>query len=128
MIAALTNHRWQSTLFAFAAGLATLTFRHNRAQVRYRGFSASVKFFIPLALRMKLGSHFRWALAANEIAMPAVSPPIEGRAAVCGNDVVHPGAASSGLDSDCALRFVGVWIRIDRVDPLSRLAARSRGG
>ena len=35
MIWAFTNHVWQSTLYAAAAGLLTLAFRNNRAQVRY---------------------------------------------------------------------------------------------
>lgn len=74
----MTNHLWQSTIFALLAGLATLAFRKNRAQVRYwLWFSASFKFFIPLALLMSLGSHFEWAPAANSIATPAVSMAIE---------------------------------------------------
>jgi len=78
MIAYLTNHLWQSTLFAVIAGLATLAFRKNRAQVRYwLWFSASFKFFIPLALLMSLGSRFEWAPAANNTAAPAVSLAIE---------------------------------------------------
>jgi uncharacterized protein (TIGR03435 family) len=78
MIAYLTNHLWQSTLFAVIAGLATLAFRKNRAQVRYwLWFSASIKFFIPLALLMSLGSRFEWAPAANNTAAPAVSLAIE---------------------------------------------------
>jgi len=32
MIAELTNHLWQSTLFALAAGLLTLALRKNRAR------------------------------------------------------------------------------------------------
>lgn len=73
----MTNHLWQSTLFAILAGLATLAFRKNRAQVRYwLWFSASIKFFIPLALLMSLGSRFEWAPAANTAA-PAVSLAIE---------------------------------------------------
>jgi len=74
----MTNHLWQSTLFAVMAGLATLAFRKNRAQVRYwLWFSASFKFFIPLALLMSLGSRFEWSPAANRIATPAVSYAIE---------------------------------------------------
>jgi hypothetical protein len=34
MIGALTNHLWQSTLFAVVAGLLTVAFRQNRANVR----------------------------------------------------------------------------------------------
>jgi bla regulator protein blaR1 len=51
------NHLWQSTAFALAAGLLTLAFRRNRAQVRYwLWLAASVKFLIPFALLMSLGS------------------------------------------------------------------------
>ena len=58
MIGELTNHLWQSTLFAVAAGLLTVAFRKNRAQVRYwLWFSASLKFLIPFSLLMSLGSH-----------------------------------------------------------------------
>src|SRR5580704_4649182 len=74
----MINHLWQSTLFAVIAGLATLAFRKNRAQVRYwLWFSASIKFFIPLALLMSLGSRFEWKPAADNIASPAVSLAIE---------------------------------------------------
>jgi bla regulator protein blaR1 len=78
MMAELTNHLWQSTLFAAIAGLAMLAFRKNRAQVRYwLWFSASLKFFIPLALLMSLGSRFEWAPAANDVAPTVVSIAIE---------------------------------------------------
>src|ERR1035441_6323880 len=74
MIAELTNHLWQSTFFAAAAGLLTVAFRGNRAKVRYwLWFSASVKFFVPFALLVYLGSHLGWVPAARSIAAPAVS-------------------------------------------------------
>ena len=74
MIGAWTNHLWQSTLFAFAAGLLTVAFRKNRAPVRYwLWFSASFKFFVPFSLLMSLGSHLGWAPAAAKIATPSVS-------------------------------------------------------
>jgi uncharacterized protein (TIGR03435 family) len=72
----VTNHLWQSTLFAIAAGLLTLAFRKNRAQVRYwMWFSASIKFFLPLALLMSLGSRFE--PSSKSIAAPAISDAIE---------------------------------------------------
>lgn len=78
MIAALTNHLWQSTLFAVAAGLLTLAFRRNRAQVRFwLWFSASIKFFIPFALLMSVGSRLEWAPAANAAAAPDFELAIE---------------------------------------------------
>jgi len=70
----LTNHLWQSTLFAIVAGLLTAAFRKNRAQVRFwLWFSASFKFLVPFSLLITLGSHLQWAPAAPKIAAPAVS-------------------------------------------------------
>src|SRR5580700_1892833 len=61
MIGELTNHLWQSTLFAIAAGLLTLAFRNNRAKVRYwLWLSASLKFFIPFSLLISIGSQLEW--------------------------------------------------------------------
>jgi bla regulator protein blaR1 len=70
----MTNHLWQSTIFAVAAGFLTLAFRRNRAQVRYwLWFSASLKFLIPFSLLMSLGSYVKWTPAARTIAMPVLS-------------------------------------------------------
>jgi bla regulator protein BlaR1 len=61
MIAALTNHLWQSTLFGAVAGLLALVLRQNHARVRYwLWLLASVKFLIPFAVLVQLGSHLGW--------------------------------------------------------------------
>jgi bla regulator protein BlaR1 len=74
MMSQLTNHLWQSTLFAVVAGVLTIAFRANRAQIRYwLWFSASLKFFIPFSLLMTFGSQLEWAPAAKKIARQAVS-------------------------------------------------------
>ena len=74
MTSELTNHLWQSTLFAATAGLLTIAFRKNRARVRYwLWLSASFKFLFPLSLLMSLGSHLEWAPAAKKIGTPAIS-------------------------------------------------------
>jgi hypothetical protein len=74
MIPALTNHLWQSTLFAIAAWLLTVAFRKSRAQVRYwLWLSASFKFFIPFSLLISLGSHLGWSLAPARIVTETVS-------------------------------------------------------
>ena len=74
MIGELTNHLWQSTLFAVAAGLLVFAFRKNRAQIRYwLWLSASLKFLLPFSLLISLGSHLGWAPAANRTAAQAVS-------------------------------------------------------
>ncbi len=69
MIGELTNHLWQSTLFAVAAGLLTVAFRGNKAQVRHwLWFSASMKFLLPFALLMSLGSHLERTPSLQKIA------------------------------------------------------------
>jgi bla regulator protein BlaR1 len=74
MMSQLTNHLWQSTLFAVAAGSVTNVFRANRAQIRYwLWFSASLKFLIPFSLLMVFGSQLDWAPVAKKIARQTVS-------------------------------------------------------
>ncbi|HWE53618.1 MAG TPA: M56 and DUF3738 domain-containing protein [Bryobacteraceae bacterium] len=64
----MTNHLWQSTLFAAAAGLLSVGLRSNRAQVRFWiWFSTSIKFLIPFTLLMNLGSHLHWEHVAAAI-------------------------------------------------------------
>src|SRR5215469_15377764 len=74
MIGTITNHIWQSTLFAIGAGLLTIAFRNNRAQLRYwLWLSASAKFLIPLAFLMSFGSYLSWAPVASKLSPPAIS-------------------------------------------------------
>ncbi len=84
MIAELTNHLWQSTIFAIAIALLALAFRSNRAQVRYwLWFSASVKFLLPFSLLMAIGHRLEWgsnvhsvvSTAALRVALVQVSQP-----------------------------------------------------
>ena len=74
MIAELTNHIWQSTVFAILVGLITLAFHRNRAQVRYwLWLSASLKFLLPFSLLMTFGHRLEWAPGTHSIApAPAV--------------------------------------------------------
>lgn len=61
MIAALSNHLWQSTVFGLAAALLAFVLRGNHARVRYwLWLAASVKFLVPFALLVALGSHIEW--------------------------------------------------------------------
>ena len=47
-LTAISNHLWQSTMFAVAAGLLTLSLRKQRARVRHAVWlAASLKFLIP---------------------------------------------------------------------------------
>ena len=77
----LTAHLLQSTFFAIVAGLLTLVFRKNRAQVRYcLWLVASFKFFVPFALLISLGRYVETrAPSAHQfaVALPAVSWTLE---------------------------------------------------
>ncbi len=74
MMGELANHLWQSTAFAMMAGLLTLAFRKNRAPVRYGlWFVASVKFLIPFALLLSLGSYLDRSPAAKSVSVPAIT-------------------------------------------------------
>src|SRR5580658_10307741 len=60
-LSTLANHLWQSTLFAAAAWLLTLTLQRNRAAVRYWiWLAASAKFLIPFSLLVSAGSQLAW--------------------------------------------------------------------
>jgi beta-lactamase regulating signal transducer with metallopeptidase domain/protein involved in polysaccharide export with SLBB domain len=73
----LSNHLWQSTLFAAAAGLLTLALRNHRAPVRYwLWFTASVKFLVPFALLVSLGSHVEWRKTPAPAPIPIVTAPL----------------------------------------------------
>jgi bla regulator protein BlaR1 len=83
---ALGNHLWQSTVFAFMAGLLTLPLRKNQARTRYwLWLAASAKFLIPFSLLVSLGSHLSWLrtspaskaglyLAMEEVGQPFTHP------------------------------------------------------
>jgi bla regulator protein blaR1 len=58
------DHVWQSTLFAASVALLTLAFRRQRAGVRYAlWLAASIKFLVPFALLVALGSSLHWTAA-----------------------------------------------------------------
>src|SRR5580658_6820491 len=117
MISELMTHLWQSTLFAGAAGLLTVAFRKNRAKVRFwLWLSASLKFFIPFALLMNLGSHVKWTPAAHQIASqiatPAVSFAVEYVAQPFPEALTLPASAtqtSRGIDW-MLFAVLGVWV------------------
>ncbi len=73
MLPQLTNHLWQSSLFAVVAGLLTVLLRRNRAQVRYwLWLSASLKFLVPWLLLVSLAGHLQWR-PSPKMAAPAVA-------------------------------------------------------
>jgi hypothetical protein len=78
MIGARTNHLFQSTLFAIAAGLLTLAFRKNHAKVHYwLWLSASLKFLIPFSLLIGVGNQLGWTSAARKLAPQVAGQSIQ---------------------------------------------------
>src|SRR5215813_13720547 len=71
----MTAHLWQSTLFAGLAALLALTFRRQRAGIRYWiWMTASLKFLIPFAVLIEVGTHIPWPAAAS-VARPHLTVP-----------------------------------------------------
>jgi beta-lactamase regulating signal transducer with metallopeptidase domain len=67
-------HLWQSTWIAAAVALLTLAFRGNRARVRYGlWLCASLKFLVPFALFISLGSQ----LAPRSVTAPIAPAAVE---------------------------------------------------
>ncbi len=78
LTSALSNHLWQSTLFAMAAGLLTLGLRKNHARARYwLWLIASVKFLVPFSLLVGFGSSFGWSNASTVRPSPGFSLTME---------------------------------------------------
>ncbi len=110
MIGELSNHLWQSTVFALAAGLLAASLRGNRARVRYwLWLAASVKFLVPFSLLISLGSYVRWAQSASEsmtasaasLAIAQITRPF--------SDVSSSATAVPTLADWSLLVIIGVW-------------------
>ena len=103
----VANHLWQSTFFAAAAGLLSLALRKQRAQVRYAlWLAASLKFLLPFALLVSIGSQFHWR---TEVSIPQLSLPI------AMEQISQPFAHSAQLPAVPAASLMptvvlGVWI------------------
>lgn len=88
----VANHLWQSTLFATVAGLLTVALRRNRASVRYwLWLATSVKFLIPFALLVTIGSQFE-RRAAPSAAPKTILLPLTSAI----DEVVQPVALGPG--------------------------------
>src|SRR5262249_1003944 len=81
MIAPLTNHLWQSTLFAGGVWLLSMLLRNNRAGVRYwLWLAASVKFLAPFSMVLPLGAALSGLPAGRAVASaapPAMSQAVD---------------------------------------------------
>lgn len=88
MIEALVSHLWQSTVFGTAIAILVFVFRGSRARVRFwLWFTASLKFLIPFAPLVTLGSHlhsatptpaatFSIVLTVAEMSQPLFDGPV----------------------------------------------------
>ena len=95
---AMGDHLWQSTIFAVAAGLLTLTLRKNHARARHwLWLAASVKFLIPFSLLVGMGSHLAWSGGSSSgpyFAMEEVTQPFTQPAMSTISQAARPAAAS----------------------------------
>jgi beta-lactamase regulating signal transducer with metallopeptidase domain len=108
MIGEATNHLWQTTLFAIAAGVLTLAFRRNAARVRYwLWFSASCKFLIPFSLLMTLGS--RLERDAGPKTLPAPLPAVVLQISQPFSSAPLPAGSTQTTRDWTATAILGVW-------------------
>ena len=107
----MTNHLWQSTVFAVFAAMLAWALRGNRASVRYGVWlAASVKFLVPFAGLMVWGSHVSWAPKARAAAPAVVSVAVGEMARPFGDvDVVRMEKARRQVDW-VPLAGLGIWV------------------
>src|SRR5215831_14618003 len=75
-LSALANHLWQSTIVTALAGVVALLLRKYGAHVRYWvWFAASIKFLVPFALLISLGTEVqdKWRAAPSLVAPNSLS-------------------------------------------------------
>jgi bla regulator protein BlaR1 len=107
MIGEITNHLWQSTVFAFAIALLALAFRKNRAEVRYwLWLSASLKFLVPFSLLIGVGVQVWNALPSENIATHAAGPSVSQTAV----EIIQPFPETFGTVSSA--QHTNRWIPI----------------
>src|SRR5262249_54708944 len=125
----ILNHLWQSTLFGGAAWLLTLALRQNSARVRHWVWvAASLKFFVPVSLLIRLGSQVHWRSAppgpqiSLAVALDQVSQPFTTSASRASSGIPVPQRPSRlpmVLWAVWAAGFLGFarsgWIRWRRV-------------
>ena len=119
---ALANHLWQSTVFAVLAGVLTLALRRNHARTRYWiWMAASVKFLVPFALLIAIGSHLakphRAAVtqAGMYFALEDVSEPFAQQAAPAVSPVAAPVAKvdwAAVLPASCGVVWLGGFVAV----------------
>jgi uncharacterized protein (TIGR03435 family) len=137
MTAALSNHLWQSTVFAIAAALLTLVLRQHHARVRYGlWLAASLKFLIPFQLLVRLGRH--WAPPRTYSAPPVAfkivqfgQPYLPIRHALAPVSVIPsliPALLLATWLIGCAAVLLAWWVRWRRVQGMMLAAEPLRDG
>ncbi len=133
----LGNHLWQSTLFAVAVWLLTLTLRKNQARMRYwLWLAASVKFLVPFSLLIELGSRLAWSrsvvvtqagltFAMEEVSQPFRQPAMSVAVPAAGLSHMHllPAVFAAAWLGGFAAVLVVWWARWRRVYGAVREAA-----
>jgi hypothetical protein len=132
MIAELTNHIWQSTVFAILVGLITLAFHRKPGSGPLLVVAKRVVEIPPPVLVINdlrpsagagLGHPQHRAGASRQACSGAIDPAISRNAAA---GTLH--ASRSRLDHYRHLRLMGMWIRRAYSAASSRLALYSGGG
>src|ERR1700674_1474864 len=104
----IINHLWQSSCFALLAGLLAFVLRKNSPKVRYWVWlSASLKFLIPFALLVSIGSVVpRPARQAVSVPAPVFSTTVVEIAQRCSP------ASHATVPAHAPLRWVPVAIGV----------------
>jgi beta-lactamase regulating signal transducer with metallopeptidase domain len=97
----VANHLWQSTLFAAASWLVTVSLRRNRAAIRcWIWLAASLKFLIPFSLLVDAGAQLGWRTAppitqkALPVAIAQFSQPFPVAASLPGSTMDVSGSST----------------------------------
>jgi beta-lactamase regulating signal transducer with metallopeptidase domain len=114
-ISTFADHLWQSTLVAALAGLLTLAFRNNRAQVRYwLWLAASLKFLIPFTALTALGHQVGWRSPVTLVQpqmtffVDAVTQPFSQPVSLV--VAVSTAAASPGVAAALTIALAAIWL------------------
>jgi bla regulator protein blaR1 len=101
-VSPILNHLWQSTAFAAVTGALALVLRKAQARLRYAlWLAASMKFLVPFALFMAVGSRIHWpstravVLAQWPAAVAQASEPFAESVAMTAGPIAGSHAAGS---------------------------------
>ncbi len=100
----LANHLWQSTLFGAGAALLAISLRRHSAGARYRlWLAASLKFLLPLAPLIDLGSRIEWRPAPATVTVAAAIGQM-------GEPFADSGARAADTVSWIPMVLAAIWL------------------